>query len=432
VRKIKDLISLIDKGIFEFKDPWRASKKSLSIVVPITSKSEKPRVYIVLDEVKDQINIEDTGRISEAKITGNVDKPTFIRGGTMLKGATQERATQYGVVVIPLKSEPIPVHCIHASKGIRAGASFFASGHVPTKVYSNMVSSRNQNVTWRASSGYRTGYAMASSGLQEALASIPRDDLASTVETIQEFREDLKEILKEIPDYVNQVGTAIIDPDGLVGLEMYDHQDSWKAFSKSIMKSFSDALTREDKFGIFKPEMKAIVPLIKDFLKEIKKAEQNEVFNKNDAKTVILKTEGFVGEYTSLKGKTIHFLVARHKETHERPPITPQRIFTSTPLRQEYQQTTDRETPLETMFTTSAIPRNFKPEKNYGILSSLKSEPKTSTSLTSEVPISKATLSKHLKNFQNLGMIEKQKGENGITRYLLTGKGHVLEEKLRG
>lgn len=438
---MKDLISqLVEAETYEFKKPWRATNKSLTIVVPIVAKKPGSRSYVVLEEVKDKVKIIDTGGISQARIEGNVDKPVFIRGGTMLKGATQERATQYGIVVIPQKSEQIPVHCIHASKGIRAGATFFAMGHVPQPVYSDMLASRNQSVTWSAVSNYHARASSTPMGRAMALAPVRSDDLIQTVETVQQFREDLKEILKNIPDYVDQVGTVIIDPDGVAGLEVYDHPKSWKAFSESIIRSFSEALTKEDKFGIFKPDMKAVVPIIHTFLQELKKASEEEVFNKNNARTVIVKTEDYVGEYTTLETKTIHLLITRKSKKPARPqrriPMPLTQPPTSIPSPRTYEE---QYTPI---YTTTAEPPAFyyanvatdnwtrrqqrQVKKRFQVLNTLKNKPKTWTTLKSELPMAKATLSASLKDLRRIGAVEKSIHENGVTRYCLTGFGHEM------
>lgn len=431
---MKDLISrLVKDEVYEFKEPWRATNKSLTIVVPVVAKKLGSRSYVVLEEVKDKVKVIDSGGINLARIEGNVGKPTFIRGGTMLKGATQERATQYGVVVIPQKSEQIPVHCIHATKGIHPGTIFQVTGNVPQPVYSDMLYSRSQGATWSAVSDF---HAMASytSQISFALSEVPSDDLVQTVETVQQFREDLKEILKNIPDYVNQVGTVIIDTDGVAGLEVYDHPDSWKAFSKSIIRSFSEALTREDKFGIFKPDMKAVIPIIHKFLKQLQKVTEEEVFNKNNARTVIVKTEGYVGEYTTLKSKTIHLLVTRKRRQPSKPrrrvqQVQPPRTFK--PLRYEdaytpLYTTTTTPTPAWTASSDWAARQRRKMRKNIQVLNALQHKSKTWTTLKSEVPVAKATLSNRLKELQRIGAVEKATYENGSTRYILTGIGHQL------
>jgi hypothetical protein len=426
---VKDLLSQIEAEAYEFKEPWRATDKSLTIIVPIVAETPGARNYVVLEEVKDKVKIVDTGSIDRTRIEGDVDKPTFIRGGTMLKGATQERATQYGIVIVPEKAEQIPVHCIHASRGIRSGALFAAGGYAPRQVYASMLCHRNQSHTWQAAANY-SAMARVSEDLAPRLANVSHDDLVGVVETVQKFREDLKEVLKQIPDYVNQVGTVLIDPDGVVGLELYDHPDSWKAFSESIIRTYANELTREDKTGIFKPDLEAVIVVIKAFMEEIKKAEEEEVFNKNNAKTVILKAESFVGEYTTINGKTMHLLVTRkEKETIKQP---------TAPIPYRYRETTRRlgypaygiTAPSYTSYTISASDlwaENWKSQMGKGtqVLNALE-QPKTWTSLTSELKMSKATLSSHLKNLQQQGTIERHRDENGVTRYYTTGLGQQL------
>jgi len=422
---MKDLINSF-KTDYKLEEPWRPTKQSLTIVVPIVTRdTTKTRDYVVLDEVKDRVEITDSGSIDKANIKSNTDKTVFIRGGTMLKGATQERATQFGIVVAPQKpNQIIPIHCIHASKGIRAGVSFDSIGYVPHQVKSEMLYSRNQGATWAMASNYHTSMSMTTPSL--ASSTFASDDLVRTTESINKFREDLKEILKEIPDYINQVGTVIIDPDGVVGLEMYNHQDSWKAFSKSILRSYADALTKEDKTGIFRPDMTAVISTILNFLQQIQNATEEQVFNQNNAKTSIIKTEGYVGEYTTLNGNTIHFSITRHKERKPSttPTIRPQRII--------YNDIVDND--LTGNITWEHQKRDFytrcetRPTTRNSIMEYL-DQPQTWTYLKNKLPISTATLSAGLKDLQHVNILEKSKGENGITKYYLTGLGHELKRR---
>jgi len=424
---MKDLINSF-KTNYKLEEPWRPTKQSLTIVVPIVTRdTTKTRNYVVLDEVKDKVEITDSGSIDKAKIKSNTDKTVFIRGGTMLKGATQERATQFGVVIAPQKPEQIiPIHCIHASKGIRAGVSFDSVGYVPRQVKSEMLYSRNQGDTWAMASDYHANMSTGEGFGIASLSSIASDDLVRTTETINKFRNDLKEILKEIPDYINQVGTVIIDPDGVVGLEMYNHKDSWKAFSESILRSYADALTKEDKTGIFKPDMTAVVSTILNFLQQIKNATEEQVFNQNNAKTSIVKVEGYVGEYTTLNGETIHFSITRHKE---RKPST---TTTIRPQRIIYNAIVDND--LTGNITWEHQNRDFytryetKPTTRNSIMEYL-DKPQTWTYLKNKLPISTATLSAGLKDLQHANILEKSKGENGTTKYYLTGLGHELKRR---
>lgn len=432
---MKDLLSKFDVGDFEFKEPWRAGK-ALAVIVPIVAKRAEPRSYVVLEEVKDKVRIVDTGRIGEVKVEGEFDKPTFIRGGTMLKGATQERATEFSVVVTPGKAEvTIPVHCVHASKGIRPGAFFtIAMSYTPPTVHSNMLAARNQTVTWNAVARYSSNILASWAPSASSNWMIPRvrhDDLVGVQESLTEFRKELEEILSKIPDYVNQVGSVVIDPDGVVGLELYDHPESWKAVTEKIKRTFTEALTREDKAGIFKPDMDAALTVINELLEKLEKPEEErEVFNQADAKTAIFKVEGYVGEYTTLNGKTIHLTITRReKEDVKRVPWF-QAVVTA-PGVPRAETSAEEQHILYTVATSDLWSENWKRKMRKGInvLYSLE-EPKTWTSLTSELKMSKATLSSSLKKFQQMGLVEKYRGPNGVTRYSLTAYGQELKKRL--
>lgn len=436
---MKDLISKIDE-LYEFKEPWRATDRALTIVVPIVAKSSGSRQYYVLEEVKDKIKITDTGSIGAAKVESSADKPTFIRGGTILKGATQERTIQFGTVIFPNKAKQVLVQCIHATKGIRPGASFENKGHVPVSVYSTMLSYRSQSHTWRAAYNYYSrALASAEEPVSNYLLRVPKDDLASTFEALHTFSENLKNLLKNIPSYVDQVGVIILDVDGVVGLELYDHPDSWKLLTESIMKSFSEVLSREAKWDVFKPNLEAIIPAIYKFFKELETAKEEEMFKEEDARTVIIKLEGYVGEYTQLNGKTVHLLVTRcEKEAEEPQPLQLSgRRYTTFHFRPEeptaartHPHWEEPSTVFYTVGATESTPQ--KPSRRWKtrweLLRTL-DKPKTWTSLVNEVPRAKATVASSLRDLQQIGAVEKRKDENGITRYSLTGIGYQLLKK---
>jgi len=434
---VKDLLSKFDVGDFEFKEPWRAGK-ALAVIVPIVAKRAEPRSYVVLEEVKDKVRIVDTGRIGEVKVEGEFDKPTFIRGGTMLKGSTQERATEFSVVVTPKQAEiTIPVHCVHASKGIRPGAFFtIAMSYTPPTVHSNIMAAQNQTVTWNAVARYSSNILERWAPSVSSDWMIPRvrhDDLVGVQESLTEFRKGLEEMLSKIPDYVNQVGSVVIDPDGVVGLELYDHPESWKAVTEKIKRTFTEVLTREDKAGIFKPDMDAALTVINELLEKLEKPEEERtVFSQANARTAIFKVEGYVGEYTTLNNKTIHLTITRREEEAEKSRLPAELLRRSE--RPAYESTAGPAIVFYTTPTTAVSDvwsENWKRRmrKSVEVLTSLE-EPKTWTSLTSELKMSKATLSSSLKRFQQMGLVEKYRGPNGVTRYSLTAYGQELKKRL--
>lgn len=436
-------VALLERigSIFKVKEPWRASERSLAIVVPIVQEGDvDQRGYVVLDEVKDEVKISDTGRIGEVKIEGDIDRPVFVRGGTLLKGATQERATQFGTVLVPNKAERIKVqerikvHCVHASKGIVPMASMALAGLAPHKVYSAMAKHRNQSATWSAVSSYNASIAepyLEESAMAQRLHPVQMgDDLVGTVESVKAFRKELNEALQKIPDYMGQVGVCIIDPDGVVGLELYDHPDSWKAFSESIVRTFSDSITKEDRTGIFKPAIDKVLPVIMDFIKGLEKATEEDVFNGNGARTVVIKVEGYVGEYTELGERQIHLLVTREEKEE---PYRPTPVFYPT-VQRTAARVSRAEPGWHTSYMATAMPSSWqrRPRKIRNVLDKLDKSPKTWTQLMTSYEGSKATLSSALNELQISGLVSKEDFSNGSKRYSITGLGQeALKEKAK-
>ena len=416
---MKNIIRKLKEGELELKEPWRPTDKALTIVVPILAKDIKKREYITLEEAKDKVQIVDTGRIGEAKIRADTDKPVFIRGGTILKGTTQERANPYSIVVAPQKTEELIIHCIHATKGINPGVIFTPSGHVPRQVYSQMLMAQDQSATWRAVDQY------ANTVMPELnQAQLQSDDLVGVFETVKKFRKDVEQMLKQIPDYINQVGVIIIDPDGIIGIELYDHPYSWRAFSESVLKSFSEAIAREDKTGIFTPNMEAILPVVQACLEELANAEEETVFNKNNSKTVVIKTKNYVGEYTTLQEETIHLSVTRREK--ELPVTRTIRITIPEPERwPRARRPGESEFPYLFLSATGLE----MPQRKMNVVLSALETPKTWTELKEEVPVSKATLASRIKQLQTMKLVDKQKHENGTTKYTLTGVAQELRKR---
>jgi DNA-binding HxlR family transcriptional regulator len=418
-----DLLSDLKKGRYEFKEPWRATDRSLTIVIPIVCNNFGKRSYVVLEEVKDRVRIVDTGGINALRLEGNVGEVTFIRGGTMLKGFTQERATQFGFVITPSRSEIIPVHCIHASRGIRSGAELHVGESAPMRVYSSMLRDRSQRQTWLEVEKYNMETARGSPTFANSLHA-PRDDLLQTVEAMRNFNKDLHEILRRIPDYVNQVGTVIIDPDGIVGLEVYDHPDSWKAFSETIVRSFGDNLVKEDKTGLFKPDLSRVNSVVQDFIDLVARFKGETVFTGKKTETVVLHGDGYVGEYTCLEGKTIHLLVTR--STNARYNNNVNELRSPADLTPHFRRTGNGQPQRESAVQRFLNWGKRKTSKGKEVMAALDQEPKTWTDLENGLVMSKATLSSRLKELQKHGVVVKYEGSKGTSRYGLTAMGQDL------
>jgi len=433
-----EIIEKLIKGDgYRFGEPWRTSSKALSFVVPIIQEAPpSSRNYYVIEEVKDRVTIEDTGHIGELRVKGDIDKPVFFRGGGVLEGVgTQSRAVKFDVVVIPQREETIKVLCVHASHPISTGRKFRVRGVAPRPVFMALARG-DQYATWSAVSNY-------SRALWQASATSPRttttpfysDNLVTVMETVEKFREDVKKKLEKIPATLqNQVGVVVIDAKGVVGLELFDHPDSWKAFSDSIMRHYEDVLTEEAEADIFKLDEEKIVPTIKNFLEKAKNCKEEQVWKGEVGVTYALKGDEIVGQYTAIKGKTVHLILAREEKTETLSEMPTYRILYTDRYVSEGTHTTSATSDLPQItweYALQSPQRYFERRGAYTFLDEISEKPKTWRELEPKFR-SPVTLSRRMKEAVRLGLAEKAiRPTNGRTVYRITDKGKLWLSKAK-
>lgn len=436
---------LIKQETLSFGDPWRFSTKSLAIVVPIIKKQKsRQRNYYVIEEVKDKIEFTDTGSIGGVRAKSNADKPVFVRSGSQFgsKGGayTQERSATMGTILLPQKPEILTAVCIHASQGIRTGALFGYSGLVPHSVH-RAVKSRNQHATWNAVSNY----CMSVSSRQEVRAGeVAMDDLVGfqeRLEHVDSFKKQVDDLLSKIPaDLNSQVGIIVLDINGVVGLELFNHEDSWKAFSQSIAKSYSEILINEQETAdIFELKQEGLISHIAAFLDRLKSLAHEKIWENEKAITFKVEDKNILGEFTVLKSEdylhndqVIHLVLTKKTTLPQADTFSRQLIPFS--FRDERTQQTEQRTetdPLSMVYTTTTADfRNFLSRKgSTQFLANLR-KPKTWSELEDKVEVSTRTLSKLTKNGLTSNIIQKTLRENGKVAYQLTPLGEKIKKQV--
>jgi len=433
-----EIIEKLIKGDgYRFGEPWRTSSKALSFVVPIIQEApSSSRNYYVVEEVKDRVTIEDTGHIGEVRVKGDIDKPVFFRGGGVLEGVgTQSRAVKFDVVVIPQREETIKVLCVHASHPISTGRKFRVRGVAPRPVFMALASG-DQYATWSAVSNYsRTLWQASATSPRTTTAPFYSDNLVTVMETVERFREDVKKKLEKIPATLqNQVGVVVIDAKGVVGLELFDHPDSWKAFSDSIIRHYEDVLTEEAEADIFKLDEEKIVPTIKNFLEKAKNCKEEQVWKGEAGTTYALKGDEIVGQYTTIEDKTIHLILAREEKTESLHEVPTYRILYTDRYASEGTRTTSATSDLPQVtweYTLQSPQRYFERRGAYTFLDEISEKPKTWRELEPKFR-SPVTLSRRMKEAVRLGLAEKTiRPTNGRTVYRITDKGKLWLAKAK-
>jgi len=443
---------------YEIGEPWKLTKGA-GFVVPILGRPPFPdRNYVLLQEVLDQVEFKDTGSISGVDVSNRSGNNVFLRKGTMLKGVgTQSRSPVAGVVLEPLdETIKVPVNCIHASHGIRAGAAFMAMGVAPHSVYEDLG---QQSRTWASISNYS---ARASTGVMRAggrsaaraMTRMSLDALVDVEESVGKFREDVDDILSQIPgDHVNQVGVAVFDLQGVAGVEVFDHPDSWRAFSKSIIRSYSELLS-EEVSDIYEIKMDKADPALRAFLKKACDAERSLVTENKVSRIWALSAEGVDGELAEIEGREIHLVLSR--STKRKQPQTPQidqlidqlRVERDQSLRNldlEWQEALqgqgarDKRNEARLINRVDALTRIMMPSPEWyrrqgstDLLQRLDEQPLRFTELLSSMDVSRGTLGSRIREAKDMGFINKTKrDDNGYTAWKLTALGKELC-RLRG
>lgn len=340
---------------YSFGEPWQLTHESLSAVVPLIRFFSKERAYFAIQELpEDSIAVTDSGHIGQVNVRlENVAKPVFIRAGTVFKGqGTQSRTSEISTILEAGKEYPISTFCVHASHGISSGSCFKAYDVVPRKVEDVLMSQgRNQSKVWSATTvrasraeaslcptcgssnllqNYEAELVCVNCGhviapLTAHTQPLPNrisamrfqrvpvmDNLTVNLEEMARFNQRVKDTLSEIPaDLKDQVGMAIIDSAGVLGLEMFDHPDSWMSFSRSIVRNYADILVKERSGeGLFSLRTERIPRAIRQLLDKAQGLSETSMFRNQLGQTKMLSGE-LVGEYTTLGSAVIHLALKR-------------------------------------------------------------------------------------------------------------------------
>jgi len=409
---------------FRLGKPWRLTEKHLTVVVPIVRIGPAgKRAYVLIEEVKDKVKISDGGSIERVKVSGT-DKLVLVRSGVVFEGInTQHRGVESSRVILPDSVVTIPVKCVYASSPIRPGSKMEVSEmYAPQEVHSVLLSSSlgkaSQHSVWRAVSSFSANMMADSPRAQgmERPGVIDRatpDNLVGSMRSVREFRKGVDEILSKMPvDLKGQVGVVVMNIDGVLGLEMFDHPDSWEGASKAVARKYADVLANEGESTLFTLNEESVQSAVTVFLDAIKSAKAKLISENARSKTETFETDAFVGELVTIENQNIHAIVAKKKEDFkaQSAPYDPNllRYWRHPPVpRYPYDERQRRQEPSPTIMYMTAPPVHESPMNN--LLTSLNEKPKPWMELEREFTnkhMSTKTLSKNIKEAVDKGVVE--------------------------
>lgn len=410
-------------------DPW--SSGDGTVVVPVITKGKRGRNYVLIEEVKDRMDIKDSGSISKVEIKNRTDGPVFIRSGTMLEGkGTQSRMPTASIIIMP-KETPviIDVNCIHASHHISAGSSFRVGGSAPMRVLSASMSTareHRQHATWGAVSTYSCSLNSGAQNSQNfrAVGGGTTDNL---IDATDRFKEDVDKLISGMPiQAANQVGMIVLDMEGIVGMEMFDSPESWHAVCKDVARRYAEKITKKLTETWFKLDQEKMTKLIDGFMQQVRDARKNKVHEDGPAATFTFQAADYVGEVVRM-GDTMIYMVAVRKSKEEprnyRTTGTPYATFTT-----NIPWTTGNisVSSLSSSNPTWEAPAAKVSPKELSTLDAIGNGFNRWDALIGKTHVSPNTLSKRLKGFETSGLIERVPvldGNRATISYSLTGSG---------
>jgi len=474
---MSELVELLDKVVlgedgFKLGEPWTPSDNSMGAVVPILRDTEEEKDYYTLPEVKDRVELEDTGVINKVKINSKgVDKPIVVLAGEVFEGqGTQSRGVVHSIVVMPSEIKPIETRCVHATHGIRTSAKFAPVGLAPVSVTCKLMAG-DQRAVWNSVSCYSSYSGMSSPDVyistrapiraRERIRSVVGSRVEARVEpprvasdnlpaAMKKTTELMRDFLSKIPCFENQVGAIIIGLKGVEGIEMFDHPEAWAARYKDVMGKYAESISRESK--LFKIDTAACTMVVDEFINSLKNAEVEVLEESEMFKILRIRSGSYVGEAVVLKfhtkfpsngdGRVVHLFAVRHEE-RETVPVTPSTVYTNmftnigTAVSPVTHQTNSWETTITPYFGTRTDSSNVSSNwtdrfrstplimrRRRGwetVLRTLEENPKglTWSELQKQTGLNSVTLTSRLKEGRSLGVITEDLRTNGRKVYRL-------------
>lgn len=199
---LKTYLSDISEGRFGYRlgDPWKYSEETLGVVVPILRENSPDREYITMYEVLKELNMKDTGNISQIELQNRSGMAIFVRAGTIFKGKTQPRAVQHSGVYSNEK-ETINVRCVNASYGINRGTEMEFGDIAPPSVTMNLMA-RDQSGVWSSVRDYTSG-SVPTNVIPESLP----EDVRKALSYVSECKSRRSDTCCDVHTYTNSSGS---------------------------------------------------------------------------------------------------------------------------------------------------------------------------------------------------------------------------------
>jgi hypothetical protein len=230
-------------------------------VFPLTVSETNGRDYLTLDEAFQQglVVIPESGRVPELVVIIKGEKPVLIVEGEVLVGGWQNRTVNISLLLEAGKEHRIPVSCVEAGRwssrrtrypfgGLREReperepvreeefevAAYIAHSLLRRRKTETVI--RQFLMTNQPVAEQRGVWAEVRRELVAAHVDSPTEDATTFYEHHRASIEDLLNPVKTLP---NQVGAIFAIGQTIVGLEAFDHPDTWNILYKKVLYGYA-------------------------------------------------------------------------------------------------------------------------------------------------------------------------------------------------
>ena len=250
-------------------------------VFPLTVSETNGRDYLTLDEAFRQglVGIPESGRVPEILVIVKGEKPVLIVEGEVIVGGWQNRTVNISLLLEAGKEHRIPVSCIEAGRwsSRRTRYPFVEprereperepvrlekedEGEFEVAAYFAHSRLRRRKTETATEHFLLMDYPVAeqrdvwdevSRELRMAHVASPTEDATTFYEHHRASIEDLLNPVKTLP---NQVGAMVAIGQTIVGLEAFDHPDTWNILYRKVLYGYAaealEFLWRKEKSGL--------------------------------------------------------------------------------------------------------------------------------------------------------------------------------------
>ncbi len=225
-------------------------------VFPLTVAETNGRDYLTLEEAFRQglVFISESSSVPEVLIGIKGEKPVLVVEGEVIVGGWQNRTVNISLLLEAGREHRIPVSCIEqrrwsprrvhrpsiptADEGVERVAFSVAEYAAHSRLRRKKTESATMQflMTNRPISDQREVWREVSAELRAAKVASDTEDATAFYE---HHRTSINDLLKPIVTVRNQVGAIVGIGQSIVGLEVFDHPETWQILGSKVLYGYA-------------------------------------------------------------------------------------------------------------------------------------------------------------------------------------------------